>query len=89
MLLLKRSAQEKAQAQHAVTTSNFKSLLKDRGDITSTSRWSKVGLCQRVMLFLVPSEDWFLPTQLGRLHGDTHISLALLGIISFHISKLG
>ncbi|XP_057783614.1 pre-mRNA-processing protein 40C isoform X2 [Salvia miltiorrhiza] len=42
VLLLKRSAQEKAQAQRAVMTSNFKSLLKDRGDITSTSRWSKV-----------------------------------------------
>ncbi|KAL1561633.1 pre-mRNA-processing protein 40C-like [Salvia divinorum] len=42
VLLLKRNAQEKAQAQRAVTTSNFKSLLKDREDITSTSRWSKV-----------------------------------------------
>ncbi|KAG6382864.1 hypothetical protein SASPL_157415 [Salvia splendens] len=42
VLLLKRSAQEKAQAHCAVKTSNFKSLLKDREDITSTSRWSKV-----------------------------------------------
>ncbi|KAG6407956.1 hypothetical protein SASPL_130957 [Salvia splendens] len=42
VLLLKRNAQEKAQAQRAVKTSNFKSLLKDIEDITSTSRWSKV-----------------------------------------------
>ncbi|KAH6768386.1 pre-mRNA-processing protein 40C [Perilla frutescens var. frutescens] len=42
VLFLKRSAQEKALAERAVGVSNFKLMLKDKGDITSTSRWSKV-----------------------------------------------
>ncbi|KAL2506465.1 Pre-mRNA-processing protein 40C [Abeliophyllum distichum] len=42
VLPLKRTAEEKAQAEHAAVISNFKSMLQDRGDITSSSRWSKV-----------------------------------------------
>ncbi|KAL8486813.1 hypothetical protein ACS0TY_023028 [Phlomoides rotata] len=42
VLLLKKIAQEKTQAERAVAVSIFKSMLKDKGDITSTSRWSKV-----------------------------------------------
>ncbi|KAK4421725.1 Pre-processing protein 40C [Sesamum alatum] len=42
VLPLKRTAQEKAQAERAAAISNFKSMLKDKGDITSSSRWSKV-----------------------------------------------
>ncbi|KAL6526645.1 hypothetical protein OROGR_015735 [Orobanche gracilis] len=45
VLPLKRSAQEKAQAERAAAVSNFKSLLEDKGDITSSSRWSKVKDC--------------------------------------------
>ncbi|CAO2833014.1 unnamed protein product, partial [Amaranthus hypochondriacus] len=39
---LKRAAEEKAQAERAVAVSNFMSMLRERGDITSTSRWSRV-----------------------------------------------
>ncbi|KAK6122840.1 hypothetical protein DH2020_043421 [Rehmannia glutinosa] len=39
---LKRTAQERAQAERAASVSNFKSLLQDKGDINSNSRWSKV-----------------------------------------------
>lgn len=46
VLPLKRTAEEKAQAEHAAAISNFKSMLQDKGDITSSSRWSKVGACQ-------------------------------------------
>ncbi|CAA2980143.1 pre-mRNA-processing 40C isoform X1 [Olea europaea subsp. europaea] len=42
VLPLKRTAEEKAQAEHAAAISNFKSMLQDKGDITSSSRWSKV-----------------------------------------------
>ncbi|GER42023.1 pre-mRNA-processing protein PRP40 [Striga asiatica] len=42
VLPLKRSAQERAQAERAAIVSNFKSMLQDRKDITSSSRWSKV-----------------------------------------------
>ncbi|CAA0808371.1 Pre-mRNA-processing protein 40C [Striga hermonthica] len=42
VLPLKRSAQERAQAERAAIVSNFKSMLQDRTDITSSSRWSKV-----------------------------------------------
>ncbi|KAK9691377.1 hypothetical protein RND81_09G193400 [Saponaria officinalis] len=39
---LKKAAEEKAQAERTVITTNFKSMLRERGDITSSSRWSKV-----------------------------------------------
>ncbi|KAL9229920.1 hypothetical protein vseg_005334 [Gypsophila vaccaria] len=39
---LKKAAEEKAQAERAAITTNFKSMLRERGDITSSSRWSKV-----------------------------------------------
>ncbi|KAL0368565.1 UNVERIFIED_CONTAM: Pre-processing protein 40C [Sesamum calycinum] len=42
VLPLKRTAQEKAQAERAAAVSNFKSMLQDKGNITSSSRWSKV-----------------------------------------------
>ncbi|KAL3634363.1 hypothetical protein CASFOL_021417 [Castilleja foliolosa] len=42
VLPLKRSVQERAQAERAAATSNFKSMLQDKGVITSSSRWSKV-----------------------------------------------
>lgn len=41
---LKRAAQEKAQAERAAAVSSFKSLLQDKGDVTSISRWSKASL---------------------------------------------
>ena len=43
VLPLKKEAQEKDQAMRAAAASNFKSMLRDRGDITASSRWSKVG----------------------------------------------
>ncbi|KAL7124218.1 hypothetical protein ABFS83_14G033700 [Erythranthe nasuta] len=39
---LRKIAQERAQAERAAATSDFKSMLKDNGDVTSSSRWSKV-----------------------------------------------
>ncbi|XP_074328518.1 pre-mRNA-processing protein 40C isoform X2 [Apium graveolens] len=42
VLPLKKEAQEKEQAMRAAAASNFKSMLRDRGDITASSRWSKV-----------------------------------------------
>ena len=43
VLPLKKEAQAKDQAMRAAAASNFKSMLRDRGDITASSRWSKVG----------------------------------------------
>ncbi|KAJ6772425.1 TRANSCRIPTION ELONGATION REGULATOR-like protein [Salix koriyanagi] len=40
--LLKKAAQEKAQAERADAASSFKSMLRDKGDITVSSRWSRV-----------------------------------------------
>lgn len=40
---MKRVAQEKAQAARATVISDFKSMLREKGDITSNTRWSKVG----------------------------------------------
>lgn len=42
VLPLKKAAEERAQAMRAAATSSFKSLLRDRGDITVNSRWSRV-----------------------------------------------
>ncbi|XP_021735373.1 pre-mRNA-processing protein 40C-like [Chenopodium quinoa] len=42
VLSLKRAAEEKARAERAVAVSNFKSMLRERGDITASSRWSRV-----------------------------------------------
>lgn len=46
VLPLKRAAEEKAQAIRAAAASSFKSMLREKGDITISSRWSRVGdLC--------------------------------------------
>lgn len=42
VLPLKKASQEKAQAMRAAAASDFKSMLRDRGDISTSSRWSKV-----------------------------------------------
>ncbi|XP_050275850.1 pre-mRNA-processing protein 40C isoform X2 [Quercus robur] len=42
VLPLKRAAEAKAQALRAASTSSFKSMLREKGDITLHSRWSKV-----------------------------------------------
>ncbi|CAK7326070.1 unnamed protein product [Dovyalis caffra] len=42
ILLLKKAAQEKAQAERASAAASFKSMLRDKGDITVNSRWSRV-----------------------------------------------
>ncbi|KAK6931844.1 FF domain [Dillenia turbinata] len=42
ILPLKKAAEEKAQAQHRAAASSFKSMLHEKGDITSSSRWSRV-----------------------------------------------
>jgi len=42
VLPLKRAAEEKAQALRTAAATSFKSLLRDKGDITINSRWSKV-----------------------------------------------
>lgn len=43
VLPLKRAAEEKAQAIRAAAVSSFKSMLRDKGDITTSTRWSRVG----------------------------------------------
>lgn len=40
---LKRAAEEKAQVLRIAAATSFKSMLRDKGDITVDSRWSKVG----------------------------------------------
>lgn len=35
--------EEKAQAERAVAVFDFKSMLRERGDIIASSRWSRVG----------------------------------------------
>uniref|UniRef100_A0A2N9IEN5 Pre-mRNA-processing protein 40C n=1 Tax=Fagus sylvatica TaxID=28930 RepID=A0A2N9IEN5_FAGSY len=42
VLPLKRAAEAKAQALRAAVTTSFKSMLREKGDITLNSRWSKV-----------------------------------------------
>ncbi|XP_022776500.1 pre-mRNA-processing protein 40C isoform X2 [Durio zibethinus] len=42
VLLLKKAAEEKAQAIRAAAASSFKSMLKEKGDINVNSRWSRV-----------------------------------------------
>ncbi|WRX16612.1 WW domain - like 2 [Theobroma cacao] len=42
VLPLKRAAEEKAQAIRAAAASSLKSMLKEKGDITVNSRWSRV-----------------------------------------------
>ena len=42
MLPLKKAAEEKAQAMRAAAAASFKSMLKERGDISFNSRWSRV-----------------------------------------------
>ncbi|KAJ9183220.1 hypothetical protein P3X46_007110 [Hevea brasiliensis] len=42
VILLKKAAQEKAQAERAAAVASFKSMLRDKGDLTVNSRWSKV-----------------------------------------------
>ncbi|KAJ0969000.1 hypothetical protein J5N97_021877 [Dioscorea zingiberensis] len=42
ILPLKKAAEEKIQAIRMAATSSFKSMLRDRGDITPNSRWSRV-----------------------------------------------
>lgn len=39
---LKRAAEEKVRAVRAAAASGFKSLLREKGDITASSRWSRV-----------------------------------------------
>nr|XP_007131664.1 hypothetical protein PHAVU_011G031500g [Phaseolus vulgaris]ESW03658.1 hypothetical protein PHAVU_011G031500g [Phaseolus vulgaris] len=39
---LKKAAEEKTQAMRAAAAASFKSMLKDRGDISFNSRWSRV-----------------------------------------------
>ncbi|XP_010250268.1 PREDICTED: pre-mRNA-processing protein 40C [Nelumbo nucifera] len=42
VLPLKKAAEEKAQAIRAAAASGFKSLLREKGDINTSSRWSRV-----------------------------------------------
>ncbi|XP_074273616.1 pre-mRNA-processing protein 40C isoform X2 [Silene latifolia] len=42
LFALKKVAEEKAQAERTAIITNFKSMLREREDITSSSRWSKV-----------------------------------------------
>ncbi|RZB79246.1 Pre-mRNA-processing protein 40C [Glycine soja] len=42
VLPLKKAAEEKAQAMRAAAAASFKSMLKERGDISFNSRWSRV-----------------------------------------------
>ncbi|KAK7404355.1 hypothetical protein VNO78_05188 [Psophocarpus tetragonolobus] len=42
VLPLKKAAEEKAQAMRAAAAASFKSMLKERGDISLNSRWSRV-----------------------------------------------
>ncbi|XP_048428823.1 pre-mRNA-processing protein 40C-like isoform X2 [Pyrus x bretschneideri] len=42
VLPLKRATEEKAQAERAAAAAGFKSMLKEKGDITVSSRWSRL-----------------------------------------------
>ncbi|CAN0923871.1 Pre-mRNA-processing protein 40C [Linum grandiflorum] len=42
VLSLKKAAKEKAQAERSAIAASFKSMLRERGDITLQSRWSRV-----------------------------------------------
>ncbi|CAN1297691.1 Pre-mRNA-processing protein 40C [Linum perenne] len=42
VLSLKKAAKEKAQAERSATVASFKSMLRERGDITLQSRWTRV-----------------------------------------------
>ncbi|GAB2233609.1 hypothetical protein Droror1_Dr00002835 [Drosera rotundifolia] len=42
VLPIKKTVEEKAQAEHMGVVSNFKSMLQERQDITASTRWSRV-----------------------------------------------
>ncbi|KAG8657638.1 hypothetical protein MANES_03G080900v8 [Manihot esculenta] len=42
IILVKKAVQEKAQAERAAAAASFKSMLREKGDLTVNSRWSKV-----------------------------------------------
>jgi transcription elongation regulator 1 len=42
VLTLKKATEEKAQAMRDAAAAGFKSMLKEQGDITFNSRWSRV-----------------------------------------------
>lgn len=46
ILPLKKAAEEKIQAIRMAATSSFKAMLRDQGDITPISRWSRVSYGQ-------------------------------------------
>lgn len=50
ILPLKRVAEEKARAIRAAAASSFKCMLQEKADITTSSRWSKVGASVEVLL---------------------------------------
>lgn len=50
ILPLKRAAEEKARVIRAAAASSFKCMLQEKGDIMSSSRWSKVGASVEVLL---------------------------------------
>lgn len=50
VLPLKKAAEKKIQEQRAAAVSSFKSMLRDSGDINTSSRWSRVGALVRAYL---------------------------------------
>lgn len=50
VLPLKKAAEQKIQEQRAAAVSSFKSMLRDSGDINTSSRWSRVGALVHVYL---------------------------------------
>lgn len=54
VLPLKKAAEQKIQEQRAAAVSSFKSMLRDSGDINTSSRWSRVGAVVRATCTYVP-----------------------------------
>lgn len=51
---MKKAAEQKIQEQRAAAVSSFKSMLRDSGDINTSSRWSRVGALVRATCTYVP-----------------------------------
>ena len=51
MLPLKKAAEEKAQAMRAAAAASFKSMLKERGDMSFNSRWARVWVHFELVVF--------------------------------------
>ncbi|GFQ05173.1 pre-mRNA-processing protein 40c [Phtheirospermum japonicum] len=87
VLPLKRSVQERAQAERAAAISNFKSMLQDKGDITSSSRWCSLSIA--IQTYHIEDVIWKISLFLfGLVVCLYKRSLVLFGTLTYAVAYL-